>query len=279
MTVSTPTTTDAMALGNAFFEDCKTVQEFMRDTVGPVVNRFAEKNHEDGTVYGIFLRAQAWLSTFTKLNHPSDFQAVVSGTRSMFEIAVDLALLHHDRANSPVAKMIAWEQSAKLKAADRTRRCYEGRTLPPEHVERVAFIDRDGGRIRAERARFWPGRNPNDHPQRWTGRPLDADAEAADGFGPYGCRDFYDGRFAELCWGTHGSALVSVRFTTPETFPGLAAMAFHDAAKFAVMTSELVLRYFRVFDAIAEARFRALDEERRKWRSLAFGKQKGWLRE
>ncbi len=270
-------TGDAFALGTAFFEDCKTVNEFMREKVRPLVQRFADQGQEHGTVHGAFLRAHAWLGTFEKLNQPSDFQAVIAGTRAVFEITVDLALLHYDRANLPVAKMVAWERSAKLKAAERTRRCYENRQLPEHLHERVAFIDRESTRIQEERARVWPGRSPTSHPDRWTARPLEADAMAADGFGPFGFRDFYDDRFAQLCWGTHGSSIAIVRNISPEHFPTLAAMAFRDVAGFGVLASELVLRYFGVFDAIAEAKFRLLGDERKKWRGIGFATQKGYL--
>jgi hypothetical protein len=269
-------TTDAFALASAFFEDCKTVRDFMRDKVRPVIERFAENNLAPVTVKGEFLRALGWLGTFEKLNHPSDFQAIISGTRALFEICVDLALMHHDRANLPAETMFAWEESAKLNAAERTLRCYQGRRLPDEHTERVAVIAREGARIRTVRARLWPARKGR-HPERWTGRRLPDDAEAADAFGPYGFRDFYDGRFAELCWGTHGSGLAGVRYIDFDHFPGIAAFAFQDAARFGTTASELVLRYFDRFDSIFEARFRELERERKKWRAVAFAKGKGYL--
>jgi hypothetical protein len=51
-------------------------------------------------------------------------------------------------------------------------------------------------------------------------------------------------------------------------------MAFEDAARLGVQIAELALRYFGVFDEIAQARFRALDVERRHWRTKAFELQK-----
>jgi hypothetical protein len=194
------------------------------------------------------------------------------------ELAIDLALLHHDRANHTPVKMLAWERSAKLKAAERTQRCFAGRAVPPEHQPRIDFVNNQGVAIRAERAATWPGRaRPDSHPDRWTDRSLEADAEAADRLGGYGFRDYYDGRFAELCWGTHGSGLAGVRFISEEQFPGLIAFAFHDAAWLAVLVSELTLRYFGQFDAIMEERFKVMEAERKKWRAVAFGQAKGYI--
>src|SRR5690348_13476722 len=41
-----------------------------------------------------FHRAQAWAATFSRLTEPADVQARGAGTRTLFEIAVDMALLH-----------------------------------------------------------------------------------------------------------------------------------------------------------------------------------------
>ncbi len=267
------TDTEAFALASAFFEDVVTVRDFARDKVRPVVQRFSEEDADDGTVYGLFLRCMGWLATLAELKHPQHFQAALAGTRTLLEICIDLALLHHDRANFTPAKVMAWERSAKLAAAERTRRCFEGRQLPEEHIERVAFIDRNRDAIREERARVWPNRErPRSHPARWTGRSLDADAEEADRFGPYGLRDYYDGRFAELCWGTHGSGLAGVRNIPERDFPGLMAIAFQDASRLGTLACELILRYFDKFDPILQQRFRLLEQERLHWNQLAYRK-------
>lgn len=272
------TDTDVMALTNMHFEDCKTVLEFMQTKVRPVIERFSKNDHADGTVKGAFLRAQAWLATFSKLDDPSHFQAVIAGTRTLFEIAIDLTLMHHDRTAYPVEKMFAWEESAKLKAAERTRDFYAnaGRSVPDHLEPRVDFIARQDTRIAASRLKWWPRADgvTGRHPDRWTGRSLPEDASAADAFAPYGFREFYDGRFAELCWGTHGSGLAGVRYLTPEAFPGICAMAFEDAAEFAMQVSRFVLLYFGKFDEILQARFRQIEEERAHWRQLAFKTQK-----
>jgi hypothetical protein len=269
------TDTDAFAAGAALFEDMITLRDFMRDKVRPVVERF---DNEDGTVRALFLRGLGWLGTLSELKHPQHFQAALAGTRTLLELAIDLALLHHDRANCTPVKMVAWERSAKLKAAERTRRRFAGRLLPPEHQPRINFITNHGVAIRAERAAMWPGRaRPDAHPDRWTNRSLEADAEAADGFGGYGLRDYYDGRFAELCWGTHGSGLAGVRFVPEDTFPMLIASAFQDSARLAVLLSELTLRYFDKFDSIMEERFKAMEAARKHWRALGWAQAKGYV--
>lgn len=279
MKVEPATNTDVMALSAMHFEDCKTVHKFMGEAVRPVLDRVGPTHDASHTVRGTFMRAQGWLGTFHKLDSPAHFQAVIAGTRALFEIAVDLAFMHHARTAHPVEKMLAWERSSKLRAAERTRDYYAAnpnRTMPDHLTERVRSIDRDGAAIRAERQTWWKEAR---HPERWTGTRnggLREDAATADTFGPYSFREFYDVRFAELCWGTHGSGLAGVRGLNAEYFPGPVAMAFEDAAMFAVLSSELALRYCGQYDAIAEARFRRLNEEERPyWKLKAFKTQKG----
>jgi len=253
-----------------------TLRDFMRDKVRPVVERFDKE--ADGTVRGLFLRGQAWMGTLAELKHPQHFQAALAGTRTMLEIAIDLALLHHDRTNFTPAKILAWERSSKLKAAERAQRAFAGQPLPPEQRAKIDFANNFGASIRAERATVWPGRTRSDsHPDRWTDRSLEADAEAVDRLGGYGLRDYYDGRFAELCWGTHGSGLAGVRFIPEDTFPALIGMAFEDAGRLAVLVSELTLRYFDKFDAIMEQRFKAMERERKHWRTLGWAQAKGHI--
>lgn len=272
------TDTDAFALGAAHYEDVVTVRDFMTEKVRPVIQRFANNDHGDGTVYGLFLRGLGWLATLAELRHPQHFQAALAGTRTLLELCVDLSLLHHDRAKLTPAMIVAWERSAKLKAAERTKRCFEGRAIPEEHQERLAFIDREGDSIRAERASVWPGRTkPHSHPERWTDRSLDRDAQSADAFGGYGLRDYYDGRYAELCWGTHGSGLAGVRSIPESHFPAIVAFAFQDAARLGTLASELALRYFNKFDSILEERFKQLEKDRVHWRALGWAKAKGYI--
>jgi hypothetical protein len=96
-------------------------------------------------------------------------------------------------------------------------------------------------------------------------------------FGSYGLRDYYDGRFAELCWSTHGSGLAGVRSIPEDHFPALLAFAFQDSARLGTLASELTLRYFDKFDGIVEARFTELEKERKHRRALGLAKAKGYI--
>jgi hypothetical protein len=265
----------AIALGNSHFQEVLVVRDFMRDKVRPVLLRTMTPDNDTDTVWGLFLRAIGWFASLAKLGDPQHLQAALAGTRALLEICTDLTLLHYDRQNLTTAMIVAWERSTKLQAAERTKRCFAGRKVPKLYEDKVLFVDREGAAIRAERARVWPGRKkPQSHPDRWTGRSLERDVEAADSLGGYGFKDYYDGRYAELCWGTHGSGLAGVRFVALETYPWLIAQAFKDSAEFGALASELSLRYYDKFDAILQARFRELAQDRKRGRAFGFANAK-----
>jgi hypothetical protein len=256
------TDTVPFTMAVAKYETIVLVRDFVQQKVRPVVERSAKEEGHDGTVYWLLLRTLGWLGTLGELKEPQHFQAAMGGTRALLEVAIDLALLHHDRANQTTARVAAWERSAKLHAAEKIQERFQGRALPKEHNVKIAFIARDGAAIRAERGVAWPGRKkPASHPGRWTGRSLEHDAAAADSYGGFGFADYYAGRFSELCWSTHGSGLAGIRFIPEHDFPGLIAVAFDDSARWAKLGAELALRYYDKFDAIAEARFRQLGRE------------------
>src|SRR5690242_386966 len=53
---------------------------------------------------------------------------------------------------------------------------------------------------------YWPAARP----QRWTGRDLARDAEAATSLFPEGgFQDFYETRYQQVCWDTHGTGIAS----------------------------------------------------------------------
>jgi hypothetical protein len=271
---------DAQAIANAAFVECEDVRDFFAKHVRPLLERAATSDRADETVYGAALRVQAWLATLGRLNDPSHFQAALAATRSLFEIAIDCALLHHDPVGHSSAMIVAWEKSALLAAAEKTKAFYArfGRPVAKEHEERIAFVQRESLRIKALRRKTWPNRQkPETHPQRWTGRQLSEDAKRATELGGYEFDAFYALRYSEWCWGTHGSALAGVRPVSAEQFPGIAAFALHESARFALLVARLVLRYFRLWDEIVAVRFEHLDKQISKNRALAWGTQKGYL--
>jgi hypothetical protein len=214
--------------------------------------------------HGVFLRTLAWMHTLTKLNEPVDFQAVVVASRALFEIAVDTVLMLRDPKANPAEKMIAWEDSAKLKSATRAVEFFAraGHAVSEPCVPMQDYVKKHAARIERLRATYWPGKNGKGrHPDRWTGRHLGEDAAAADALLPSGdFTEFYATVYPARCWNTHGSGLAGVRHLDSAEFPGVSALAFGDCATFALLVAEEGLRAMALWSEVVEREFKDHDE-------------------
>ena len=92
----------ALSIGEAHFKECPLVHEFLTARVRPrIEHAFDHSNNSHGMFHGILLRALAGFGSLYKLNQPADFQAVIVGSRALFEMVVDLTILHLDRKITP----------------------------------------------------------------------------------------------------------------------------------------------------------------------------------
>jgi hypothetical protein len=285
----------ALALAEAGWEECRLVHEFLNQRVRPHIVQAVERepSTDSDTFHGEFLRLLAWMRTLWKLNEPADFQAASGATRALLEIAIDVALMHFEES-SPPAKLLAWEESAKLKATVKIRDYFAQQGLEPptdKYAHEMAFLARHSKRIEELRATHWPVRQkaqgcakrgdesapaaaPEDAPQeeesargrhprdRWTGRNLEADAAKATDLFPDGkFAEFYATRYQQLCWNTHVLGLAGIRGLGLEVFPGLLALAFGECARPALAGTKVILLHFKLWDGVV-ADFDRLRENR-----------------
>lgn len=247
---------NAFALGEALFGECQLVHDFLEEKVQPRVREVAGRSPgvETDTYHGLMIRVLAWMGSIGKLNHPGDFQAITVASRTLCETAVDVTLLHFDPTNYPIAKLIAWEESAKLKSAIKIRDYFakKGKVPPQEYAPQIKFITTEQKRIEGLRATHWPGKKGQGHhpSNRWTERTLDEDAAVATKLFPEGeFEEFCATRYQQLCWNTHGSGLAGVRSISADNLPGLGALAMKECTHFALLIAEVTLRHFRLWDA------------------------------
>lgn len=240
---------------NASAKNCDQVREFLSRSVRPVLDREVNALPYRRICRELFLRVQAWLQSVAKLNDPADFQAASAASRSIYETAVTMVLIHHEERQS-VRKLMTWEESCKLKYAER-----RNSTKPEEHTR--TFIKRNSARILADREATW-GRNrhgkPN-CPDRWTGRNLEADAKKADQYASAGFVRFYNENYTQTCWYVHGTGVVGFLDIPHDRFPLLCGLALHDVSSFSQVCAEYALRLFNRFDAISEERLKLLRDQ------------------
>lgn len=204
------------------------------------------------TLRGYFSRTLGWLSSISKLNEPSDVQAVTVAARTLFESLIDVALLHLDSASQPFDKVFAWERSAILSHAEKVRRFYDGKVLPPEHHSNPVFLaGPEPAQIRASRTRWWG--SPDRHPSRWTGNKLHVDAKraqellvAAKLLG-MDLHQFYELEYPLICWGTHGSGLAGFRSPDPDLIAAECSLRLQRVHGLALCILQIILQELGLF--------------------------------
>jgi hypothetical protein len=256
------TNTEEMGRVAGGLAECRAVYAFMNHSPVAAVCRHHSGYVHGGNVLASFLRGMYWVYTLAKLNHPADFQAASAGARALMEIVVDLSLLCTNKPEYLIGKLVAWEESAKLKQAQAMVRRHEQRPefeVPQLYAD---FIAENEKYIRSERQRHWGDPDaPHKvakHPNRWTGNGLDKDAEAVSA----DLHDYYIERHAALCWYTHGSGATGIRNVDADAFPGILAVALHDGADFGMRLARLAVEYLGAYDTIMANRFRQGDAER-----------------
>jgi hypothetical protein len=251
---------DVLRIGRATYLGCTMVRDFMIKLNGRVKDvepdeaASVAERHRIANAKGYFHRALAWTISVCKLGDPSDFQAVITAVRALLEITVDVALLRHDAANHASEKVFAWERSAKLKLAESVKNHFDGKPLPAEYTEVVAFVDREHDAIVALREQWW-GLDRNQrtrHPDRWTGRSLADDVTRAKPLlTQYGSsldiESFYRAEFSKLCWNTHGSGFAGMRDIPEERFPALIAIAYRHVIEFSLLVTRMATEELGVF--------------------------------
>lgn len=249
----------ALRFARKSFAQCVLVEKFFTQKLRTLVDLRASRT--DGVVYMAFLRTQAWLATLGRLDDPQHYQAAAAGARTLFEIAVDLGLLLHCPQRFSTPMVLAWEDSCKLKYAERIKAFYETNKVevPAGSELVVGFPERSGERVKAQRSQYWVGKGGGAiEPDRWTNRNLYEDAKDAGVRGASQLREFYLHRYPQLCWATHGSGMIGVRNAPEDLFPGFLASYLDDCREMALLIGRLSLELLNLWDSNVAGMFEEL---------------------
>ena len=255
------------AVAEAFYNESRLVSKFLDERVRTRLSGQSVQELPQATTHALFLRAVIWLKTLGRLNEPEDFQSVVACSRGLFELAIDLTLMVYRPKDRTAARMAAWEESAELQHAEKITKYYRSRSLPvPDLYDaQTDYIKKMSAKVNADRLAYgWLQKGKPGHPQRWTNQTTIQDAQDADKVHPSGFEEFYCTRFAQLCWGTHGSSLALMRHVPRNMVPGLGANAMRECNQFAIACAELALRHASLWDALTDSEFKAFRDERVK---------------
>jgi hypothetical protein len=248
------------------------VEALLQKRVLPRLERHPIKTPGERLFYELLARVQTWMTTLGRLANVSDFQAVIACDRALFEITVDLTLMRFGSTAYPPEKMLAWDESAKLKACQTIEDHFakRGIPVPAQFQPEMQFLQKNAGPITALRAKYFlNAKGKPVHPPRWTGRRLGNDAEAAQALAtpkelewPWDLETFYATRYPAICWNVHGSGAAGIRFVQEENLPMLGTRAMLECMNFAVRCAQLVLVEFGVFGANEQRAFRECQGKR-----------------
>lgn len=243
------------------FKGVTIVTNYMKDQWGLLDTVFEkpETDERDQCMKALFLRAHAWMKSLTKLNQPSDVQAISTATRTLLETAVDMILLHHDKSNEGGLKMYWWGMSERIRSAeilvDFHRR--RNQSVPDAYKPLEDFYNNEKQIVDDKRLNLWPGRKkPLEHPRRWTGNnDLSADVKEADKlFGKTAAADlgmtlkeFYRTEYRRINWYVH-SGVAGVWNISPSGFHIFCGLAFYWCANLAMLCTKIILSDFGFVD-------------------------------
>jgi hypothetical protein len=251
---------------DAQFRSCGVLHDFIDRVVLRAVEQAVDRADPlQATCRAYMYRVATWLSTLSKLNHPSDVQAIDAAARSLFEVVIDLTLLRYDRDDNPIQKMLDWELSARFKRFQLRRPVLE--TMSDEHSKRLAAVAKDcietnDTRVQAARAKWGWDHNKNAHPSRWTGRNLFDDAKRCDEVSKSTAHaNHHRLRHTDLCWNTHGSAFAGVRGLDDHAVVAGVAQSLKDCFRMAREAAEHALVILGCYDDAMVAQFACLGED------------------
>jgi Family of unknown function (DUF5677) len=214
---------DINTASERYYTVIKSLNEFDKKEVHPVVSGLVAKRDRDTCFTGIYQRGKANMESLLSLRYVKDFQAIAMVTRSMFELAVDIKLI--DVIPDAIAKIAAFSDVERLRAA---RKIVAFTSTHPastwNSTIHTSFIKNMAAQVQAEQAKIWPGMKKVEH---WSGLNLKERVKLLKE--PFG--EVYEVRYPQLSWYTHAAGLTGFNLKA-FSFELLAASHFQLAGEF-----------------------------------------------
>lgn len=223
------------------FQQMQMTCDFLKEGVFDMIRGVLKKAPKEDTFFGLFCRVVCLMKTLRKCNESSDFQTIAHANRALLELATDHVLLHNDKSDGHL-KMMAWEESAKLKAAERVLEYYteRGEELPEHCGAQKEFVEKNKATILRQRQQFW---SLNTHPRtRWTNNMLDKDVEVADSLEDTNLTQIYRTEYQRMNWMTHGSGLTGLRYLEPSGFMQFCGLSYAACGDLALLCAKMILK-------------------------------------
>ncbi len=190
---------DSATFGERLYTVIKSLNEFDKREISSVLSGLVAETDRDRCFKGIYLRTKANIESLLSLRYAKDFQAIAMITRSLFELAVDLALIM--RIPDAIVKIAAFSEVEKLRAARMTVAYKTAHpTASVDTTVQALFIKNNAAQIDAQRNKLW---GANAKVKHWSGLSLrDRAAMLGELF-----EEVYEVKYAQLSWYTHAAGL------------------------------------------------------------------------
>lgn len=223
--MSTPEIDEAIREGEIWYAVLRSLAKFDELEVSGVVNGLLSPTLPEECVISIYYRASANVSSLLELKTPKHFQAIGMLARSMFELAVDIAIL--DQVQGAPIKMRVFQDVEKLRAC-RSAVEFAGKstlTLQPWVQPQQDYITNNEARIMRLVVATWPAVKFSAL-THWSAMrlPTRVGMLSAD------MQELYAFFYRQLSWSVH-SGLEGSYGIKPETFARMCGMAFNLAAR------------------------------------------------
>jgi hypothetical protein len=227
------------------------VSRFMQEMGGLLVEH-AQSDRRRYCLEAPWDRSKKWMLTLTKLNQPSDFQAVSAANRSLFEITVDMCLLHADTSGERGRACYLWAMSERMRHVEGVVSFFPtgGVELATTFAGFEEFHNDEKAAYDEVRRTLWPGKQGQPrHPSRWTGRSGIADdlAEADIAFRDTICsilgmslQAYYKSEYRLLSWAVH-SGIAATWAADWDRLAALSGRAFMKAADLALICTRILI--------------------------------------
>ena len=218
-----PVTPHMMA--DAGFEGVRALVAFGKFYLHPLVQGLLNKQQKEEAILGLHYRMMAYLTSLLKLNAPIYFQSIVATARSLFELALDMAIFSQNIVNAPDKWLRAFNFVERYRAAERLVNFYQPRKLPPNlniDQQREFCSDLNNKTKKEELILKYWGKKKR-YPLHWSG--IDKIQERAKRAGD-NWEDRYVYYYRRFSWHVH-SGLTGVADIAQEIFDAIAADAYH----------------------------------------------------
>jgi len=144
---------------NATFEGVKALRVFSEIHLRSVLQALLAPTDRERAVLRLYYRVAAYLASAHRLDSPIHFQSIASAARSVFELALDLALLSSDTTADSIERLAAFTRVERYRVAKRLVDFYANRPIPPDfnitQQRRVCADAAEAAAVEELIVRFW----------------------------------------------------------------------------------------------------------------------------